>query len=230
MDNRRQAPVVRPRILWGGIAVAVVGMLATAIMMVAGVGRFSWFAVALIAVGLGMAWLGGIAGSVEAGHPVSEHREQRDREAQAGTSLATRDGRQERARAAVATSRELERVRARSSHSAPPPIGPSAAVALVLLAGALVLSPWVLAYPFEPAAQDSILVQTGAAIVVAWCGFWLFQKGPSRFASGACLGVALVLVLSGLSFRHDYSAITYTQLVAAALIAAAAAGTIVGED
>lgn len=212
--------------MWAGVGVAIVAMVASGTAMMLALEPVLVGGLILVAVGLVVAWLGGIMGSVESNNPVASEIDQvEDHDVHTGIAASNRVADGQAAGSAVRISREVEHRLARSTHVPIPRVASSAAVALVALAGWLVVSPWLLAYPFDPTAQNAILVQTGAAVVVAWCGLWLVQLGPSRAAAFFALAAGLLTVAAALTFRHDYAAIAVDQIGTGALIAVAAIAT-----
>lgn len=117
------------------------------------------------------------------------------------------------AAAALKTTRRARSARMRSQDAPMPRLLPSAAVGLIVVAGWLFVSPWLLGYPFSSAAEGAQLRQTGAAVVLAWCGLWLHQGGRRLVVSLVAAVVGGLVLLSAAWYHYAYAPIEVNGMV-----------------
>jgi hypothetical protein len=224
----RTRHLVRPRRVWGGTAVALVGC---GILAVGGVST-SWMwalpGVVVLVVGATVAYRGGILYDARSGGLRPELSQTIHGQARQGTAPGdmVADPR------AVASSRRVERRRRRlerAAASAPRrvPVRPTGAL-LVGVAVFLLVGQWEL-YPLELPGQSNATRALGCAIVVGFAGMRVLESGPGRahtVSALAAVSAGALLVLNGLLADHDRSAVAASEVVCG-VVSALCAGVLV---
>lgn len=216
-SGHQRRPAVRPRLTWGGSALALVGMAGIGVGMTNDAGVWTWVAVAVTLVGLLLAWRGGVVYDVRAAEsPKDELGEALHGKAHTGVSPRDRishDG--ARHTAAVAT-REARTIReARIGYR--PPLAPIGALVVLLVGAWLLVGRFALHYPHSSIGQAAALRDLGLGLVLFLAGLWLRQVGASRVASGLCLLSGIGLFLAGVVVIHASAVVRVDEIASGAL-------------
>lgn len=227
--NGTRGRPVRPRVLWAGVGLAVLGMVVLGWGLVAGSALWTWAGTAAVVVGLLVAWRGGVLNDAQAEQPLGRNvQDAVHGNVHEGISPEARvERRAANERAAAVTQQTRERLLA--VQTAPtPPLRPVATLALLVLGGWLVFCQFGFGYPYTVTGQNSGLRDLGFALVLVLSGFWLRHVGPSRVVLGLCLLAGILLLLSGVFLPHQLVRVQWNELVVGAgvlLAAAVAAGS-----
>jgi hypothetical protein len=219
---------VRPRVVWAGVALVLVGMAGLALGMTllgpaAGVlGGMSCL------VGLVVAWRGGLLHDMRRRDAARQELvATRQGIVEEGVSSRDEDGGPRARRHAEELARDKQARLARASHQAAAPILPASTLVLLILGAWLLLGVFVLGYPYTVAGQNSELRALGFAIVLMLATLWLRHVGPSLPAALLCLGVGILVLLGGLFLPHTSARVAGNEIVVGTLVIAAAAVTTV---
>jgi hypothetical protein len=187
---------VRPRIIWSGVTIALLGMVDTGLMMVLPVDAI-WIVVGvvIIAAGLLLSWSGGVMGYVEGGAGRGSDT--------TGVLPGARAHDPEAIENAVTATRQADAQLGKATDLTRLPASPLsiASIGLIVLPVWLTFSPWLFGFSLDDGAGPVILDQAMAAVVVGLCGLYLHQVGASVVVGGLAALTALVVVADGL-FRH----------------------------
>lgn len=225
-DDTGRAPV-RPRAVWGGLLVAVLGLCVVG----AGLSALSWtwsaLGVLALAVGGGLMWRGGVMHDAHATKPVDhELRDVREGGTHEGVS-AQQDLGSEKARRRAAFVTEQTRALLESrTHAPAPPLRPIGVAVLLVLGVWLLIAQYALGYPFTVLGQNSALRDLGPGLVVLLAGFRLRQAGPSRVATALCALCGIALLVFGLAVPHDAARVQWNEIVSGLLVLVGAALTL----
>jgi hypothetical protein len=187
---------VRPRLMWAGVGLALLGMCGIGWAMIVHDAPGEIAGVVALVVGGLLAWRGGVLNDVQSSQPMSHEVEAavHGREhagVEAGEQLHDPEA---QARAAELTERKQALLRSRVAAPGPP-VRPVATLGLLLLGAWLFVGTFVLPYYYTVTGVNSVQRALGGAIVVTLCALWLRHVGPSIVAAGlaAITGVALVV-------------------------------------
>jgi hypothetical protein len=218
-------PRVRPRLVWGGTAAAVAGMVAVALGMVLDRTGLTVAGAALVLLALAVAWRGGImydvhtrgsgedVGSVVAG--------ERHEGVVPGEEID--DETAERRAAGLAEQKRADlRGSEREGHSPTAPLG---AYLLVVLAVWLLIGQWLLGYRYTDPGQNAALRDQGFAVVVGLAGIRLAVAPHSRPATLVGLLAGILLVLAGALLPHSTTQAAANEVVTGVLVIIAGALT-----
>ncbi len=224
---RRRSTKVRPRLSWGGAALALLGVVAIGFAMTLDAGAWTWAAVGVTVLGLLIAWRGGIAYDVHGVKPAGEELEEAVHgDAHQGVASGERLTGEEARGRAVAVSRQTRELLRDRVEAPAPPLAPMGTLMLLVLGAWLVIGKFALQYPFTITGQNSGNRDLGFALVLILAGLWLRQVGPSRVASGLCLLSGLLLVLAGLFLPHAAVRVQANELVVGTLVILSWAATL----
>jgi hypothetical protein len=192
--TQSRRPLVRPRVLWGGVATALLGaglaglgvILVSALVAVAG-------CVAL-ALGAGLAWHGGLAYDTRRGTSLEHEAEEVvEGDAQPGTRPSRRIEDRELRRRAADQTRRTEGILARTTRGRAPALAPIGGVLLGLTAIGLALAIGAL-YPRDvvtPTRVDGLLVTILALTSIRV----LTARKPTPLTATVSLAAGLMLLL-----------------------------------
>lgn len=211
---------VRPRRVWAGLAVTVLGLMVIA----AGVIELSWAwvvsGVVLLGVGIALSAYGGVLSDSRTGHPAQELDEVEHGEVHQGASPGARAGAdhaEQVSRHADATRRELLDAAGRVRRPNLAPVGSGLAL---LTAAWLTIAQWSI-YPMSQVGQNNALRDLGVALVVALAALRVAVAGPRRAASAVVLAGGVALVLFGAMMPHHSTGVRLNELLCGFLIVVA---------
>ena len=225
-DHTDRAPV-RPRAVWGGLLVAVLGLCVVG----AGISALSWtwsaLGVLALAVGGGLMWRGGVMHDAHATKPVDhELRDVREGGTQEGVSAEQELGSDAARRRAAFVTEQTRALLASRTHAPAPPLRPIGVTALLVLGVWLLIAQYALGYPFTVLGQNSALRDLGPGLVVLLAAFWLRQCGPSRVATALCLLSGVALLVFGFAVAHDAVRVQWNEILSGLLVMIGAALTV----
>lgn len=211
--------LVRPRAVWGGIALALLGLVLISLGIiflrpwVVGGGCVT------AGMGLVIAWRGGVLFDTRGEEsPHDEVQELLHGGEHLGVSPDARAvGSQVEATAAERTQRK-EYLLARSQEASPPSLRVLAAFGLVVLGAWLFLDQWFLNYPFTVTGQNSALRDVGFAVVLVLCALRLRMRTPSKLAASLVVLSGVMLLLAAVLLPHDSGLVRGNEVVAAVLV------------
>ncbi len=205
---------VRPRLVWGGIGLALVAVCLTGGGLMAELDWLTWGSAVLIVVGLLVAWRGGLLFDTRGQEPPHhEVREVVEGGTHEGVSPASEVvGPRAEAKAATVTER-TEALLARSTAAPRRSLRTLGAFGLVALGLWLLLDNWLLDYPFTVVGQDSALRDVGFAVVLALSGLRLRLSSRSLLATGLGLLGGVFLVVGALALPHDSTVVRWNELL-----------------
>ncbi len=229
-QSQQSGPVVRPRLIWTGVTLAIVAMLVAGVANVAG--SLLWFAIGVVvtAIALALAFAGGVMYDVHQ----TDAADQEDDEVEQGgvrTGVAPSDRIQHSGaqRTSVEKSNAARERIAEAESTPSPPMRPTATVALLALAGWIFIGQYLLGYPHTPLGQRQELLESGVAVTVVLSAVWLRFVGPNLAATGLCMLAGLALVVSGAFLADPSLRIQANEAATGLLVLACAAGTL-GRD
>ncbi len=224
--------LVRPRPLWAGVALAIIGMVTIALAMTQGSQVWTWIGVGVLAIGLLVAWRAGILNDVHSAEPMSHEVHE---VVKGGTFAGVAAGEQIRDGAARRHARETtarttdhlaSQVKAPS-----PPARPAATLSLLLLGGWIFASTFLVLHPYTVTGQNSALRDLGFAIIVTLSALWLRHIGPNRAVTAVAVLAGVLMVLSAFLLPYDNQAVAVLDTVnGAAVILVAMLGSLRGSD
>lgn len=224
MSRRPKKPTVHPRLVWGGLVIAVAGAVILSAGIMADSILISVLGVVVLLVGVGISVRGGVMYDARSAMAPTEEL----RHVVTGDELpGTVPGEMYDDPRASRTARELAvgtaRLERRAETWPRPSLQAPAAVVMLLLGGTLGLMRWHL-LNHDDDGLDSYL-HTAAAVLLLLSGLrCLTARGPHRIpgAAGALAGIGLVL--EALLAGHAHTGLGVTELIlggAAALAGAA---------
>ncbi len=221
MATETHETTVRPRVIWTGVAIALVGMLDTGLMMMLPVDTV-WIIVGavIIAVGLGIAWVGGVMGDVHGGAGRGSTT--------TGVLPGARVEDDDVVSEAATTTRRTEAQLGEATDLTRGPASPLtiASLGLIALSLWLMFSPWLFGFSLDDGAGQVILDQAIAAVVVGLCGLYAHQAGASVVAGGLAALAALAVLADGV-FRHTLETVYDVNQVVVGLLMLAGAGIVI---
>lgn len=210
---------VRPRGVWAGTAVAVVG----AVVLGVAVGITSWV---VAGAGLVLLLAGTVVGYANGGlydvHTRSETRTEIEQVIHDETRRGVAPGDEIESAEVHRRAREVDsdvRRRLEEAHRAPrPPMAGLGAAMLLLVAVFLVAAQWGL-YPQGVEPQESATRSLGVAVVVACCALRvLVVPGRHRVTAGVTLAAGGVLLVSGLMLGPGSAAVVGAEVGSGVLV------------
>ena len=199
--------LVRPRIMWTGVALALLGMAFIALAMILMWGWWVWAGVGVLAVGLLVAWRGGALNDVQSGTALSQELQEA---AKGGTHHGVAAGQQIQDRSAqehaLATTERTEQILAARRNTSVP-VSPAASIVLLALGVWIFVGTFVIPHAYTNVGQNSALRDLGFAIVVTLSALWLRNVGPNRVVSGIVVLMGVLMVLSAFLLPHDSLAV-----------------------
>jgi hypothetical protein len=217
---------IRSRLVWAGVAGAVVGMVLIALGMVLGVAWLAWLGVAVLVIGAVVAWRSGILYDV---HSSGSLAHEKAALAAGGTVPGHAPGDLEHDEAArrhaEVVSEESRVLLARSTQAPMPPLAPAASLMLLVLGVWTYVAHFVLHYSMSIRGQNTALRDTGLAAVIILTALFLRHVGPSRVASALALLWGGLLVLAGVLAPHASAQSAVNEIVTGCLVAVCAVGT-----
>lgn len=224
-DDRRQSGrhLVRPRLVWGGLALAVVGVVAIGLGLTV-LGRPVWIGgVAALLVGAVLAWRGGILNDAGSGLRPEE-------EAQAVIHGDVHEGvhpgqavESPRAQHTAAELAHQTRALQAATRSAPAPaFTPAAGWVLILACVVVIVAQWgIVAH--SATGRDNSFRDTGLAIVIGLCGVRLaLPTGRHHLTVAITTAAGVCFVLVAFLAAHDHTAIAVLEATVGVLVVGAA--------
>ena len=225
-SSTRRHTLVRPRLVWSGLALALLGVV------VAGVGLMSsaWLlvggAVLVLVIGACLSWAGGAMHDATTGLDLhDELRAVRDGTTHPGVRAGAQTGstaaHEEAARQTRVTQQVLDQARHTSASDWTKPAGWT----LLLVAAVLLVSQWELVAHSATGRSNSYL-DTAVAIVLALVGLrQALTPGPHRITAALAGLSGLGLTLNGVLATHDHASLAVVETAGGlvALLCAAAA-------
>ena len=216
--------LVRPRWVWTGTAGGVLGLCGAGLGLMLASPAMVWVSAAVLLLGLAVAWRGGVLHDVRAEQPldqaVEDVKEGNEHEGLSSEAVVVGQTAQRTATEVTVRKRQLLQERAAAPLPSWSPVG---VLALLVLAGWLLVGSWVLVYPFSVTGQNSALREVGLAVVVALSALWLRQVGPSRVAIALCGLSGVLLVVAGVAAPHDALRVHWNEVLSGCLVLAATA-------
>lgn len=206
-------PLVRPRWVWGGLAVALTGLFITAVGVVTLSWTLSVLGTALLMAGIAGGFRGGVQhDSVSSFDLTTELRQARDgavHEASAGRSRPSEAARREATESNRVT-REVECAAARTQVAS----APLAGWVLLLSSVAILAAEWQM-FAATQAGRNNDFRDTGLTVVLALTGLRLaLSRGRHPVAVRVAALAGLCLILVGLLAGHDREAVAALEVVA----------------
>lgn len=220
MSTRSNEHLTRPRWIWSGLLIAIVGTVVTGF----GVDDASWtwslIGAGVLLLGGGVAIAGGVMYDVHTTAPQQELAAIRRGGISPGLAAGSTRSTPRSRRHARDAERRLDALEQATTHAPRPyPKGPAAIVMLVI-AAILLVSQWEL-YPTEFPGQANANRSLGCAIILAMCGLRILLSQPEtthRISAGLAALAGLTLLLNGLLAAHDLTAAAGTECVCGALV------------
>ena len=213
---------VRPRWVWTGLALAVLGLM----LLAAGVIELSWTWVVpglvVLGVGVSVSAYGGVLSDSRTGHPGQELSEVQHGEVHQGASpgaVVHAQHAEEVSRRADATRHELL---AASGRVGRPNLSPVGGGLGLLTCTWLTVAQWTI-YPMSLVGQNNALRDLGVALVVALAALRVAVAGPRRAAPAVMLAGGVALLLFGALMPHHSAAVRWNELLCGLLVVAGAA-------
>lgn len=212
-------PVVRTRLVWGGLTIAIGGVCAVGAGMMAGAAWLIWSAIGATLLGLLVAWRGGVLYETRGqAPPRHEVRELLEGGAHRGVSPDARLVGAQARHTAASVSESTRHSLTRAGTSARPSMRRIAAFSLAAVGGWLVLGQSLLDYPMTSAGQNNALRDSGFAVIILLASLRLRMPSRSLSASALCLVSGGLLILSALFLPHDSSFVKLDELAAGLLV------------
>lgn len=216
--------LVRPRWVWVGLLVALLGAAALGV----GVAVMSWpWSIAgavVLAVGVATSLRGGVLNDVHRKAPGQELGEVVHGDVHEGVA----PGDQLHDAEAERTSRELDRQREaliRATHEAPrPPMAPLGGMVLLLVAVFLLAAQWAI-YPPGSTSQNNAVRSLAVAIIAAATGLRILvgRPGAHRVATVLALLAGVALVVNSFLAHHQIGDTVIAEAVCGILVVLSAA-------
>jgi hypothetical protein len=228
--DRSQEPVrnpVRPRVLWGGVALLLAGMFGTGAGLVAHSASVVVSGLVLLAVGGVAAWYGGVLHDLRRHDPAEQEVQAvREGKVEHGVSSQDTEGNRRARRNARAATEQKHRLLAEVTSQPAPPLLPASSLVLLLLGAWSALGVFVLGYPYTVAGQNNELRDLGLGIVLMLAALWLRHVSASVAVAGTCLVVGALQVLEGLLLPHTVARVSGNQVVVGVLVLVVSAATV----
>ena len=219
-----QHPVVRTRLVWGGLVIAVGGVCAVGVGMMAGAPWLTWSATGATLLGMVVAWRGGVLHETRGqAPPRHEARELMEGGTHRGVSPDAHVVGADVQRKAASVSENTRDLLARAGRSTSPGVRLIAAFGLASVGGWLVLGQALLHYPMSGAGQDNALRDAGFSVIILLCALRLRMPSRSLPASALCLVSGGLLVLSAVVLPHESTFVELDELGAGLLVLVLAA-------
>ena len=217
-------PVVRTRLVWGGLVVAVGGVVAVGVGMMTGAAWLTWSATGATVLGMVVAWRGGVLHETRGqAPPRDEARELIEDGTHQGVSPDAHVVGADVQRKAASVSENTRDLLARTGRTTSPGLRLLAAFGLASVGGWLVLGQVLLHYPMTGAGQDNALRDVGFSVIILLSALRLRMPSRSLPASGLCLVSGGLLVLSALFLPHDSTFVELDELAVGSLVVTLAA-------
>jgi hypothetical protein len=224
MSTRSNEHLTRPRWIWSGLLIAVIGTITIGFGLDDTSWTWSLIGAGLLLAGGGVAIAGGVIYDVHTTAPEQELAAIRRGGTHPGLAPGNRRSTPRSRQHARDTERRLDSLEQATTRTPRPyPTGP-AAVLMLVVAAVLLVSQWEL-YPTELPGQTNANRALGCAIIVALCGLRILlgQPGATHRISAALAGLAgLALLLNGLLAAHDRAAAAGAESICGALVDLAA--------
>lgn len=218
---------VRPRWVWSGLLLILVGLVVLALGLVGRSLVWSLVGPVVAAVGGFLTWRGGVMYDVHGSRPLrQEATELVHDDVHEGRSPTERMSHETAEQIARGNDERRRELLARVESDDFPSLAPVGVVVLLLMAVWLFVSQFVLAYPFTATGQSNALRDTGFAIVIGLCGLWMRQLGPRPVATGLCLLCGVLLVVFALTQSHAAGRTEWNEILTGAVVIGAAALTV----
>ena len=221
----RGVTTVRPRRVWVGLAVALLGVALAGIGLATSTWPVVGGAVAALVVGGCLSWAGGVMHDASTGLNLREelHAARHDTThpgVAAGAQTGSIAAHQEAARQGRVTQQVLNQAHQASTDAWMRPAGWT----LLLIAAVLLVSQWELVAHTTTGRANSYR-DTGVAIVLALTGLRLALTRGRHPVAAAVAGLSgLGLLLNGLLAGHDHLSLAVVETAAGAIALACAAG------
>jgi drug/metabolite transporter (DMT)-like permease len=232
-SGTRRGTVVRPRRVWGGLALALLGVAGAGI----GLMSSSWLLVIagglVLALGACLSWAGGVMHDATTRLDLrSELQAVRDGTTHPGVAAGAQTGSPAAHDEAARQSRVTQQVLDRALQATPAGWTRPAGWTLLLIAAVLLVSQWVVVAHTATGRSNSYR-DTALAIVLAFTGLRLaLTRGPHRVAAVLTGLAGLVVLLTGVLAGHDHTSLAVVEgttgvltLVCAAAAAFSPAGS-----
>lgn len=196
--------LVRPRWVWAGLLVALVGAAVLGVGVAVGSWTWSIIGAVVLAVGSVASLRGGVMNDVHRKAPGQEVGEVLHGDVHEGIAPGDRLHDAE----AEQTSRELDRHREaliRATHQAPrPALAPLGGVVLLIVAVFLLAAQWAI-YPIGSMSQNNAIRSLAVAIVAGMAGLRILVglPGAHRVATALALLAGIVLVVNAALSDHE---------------------------
>lgn len=207
-------PKVRPRLVWGGIGLAIVALTATGVAMMAGLHWLAWTGSVVVLVGLLLGWRGGVEYDTRGQEPPHHELEEvLQGGTHTGTSPASHLVGDEVQETAARRTQRAEQLVDRATGGPWRELRTLGAFGLVALGVWLLVGTALLGYPFTVVGQDAALRDVGFAVVLTLSGLRLRLPRRSVVATTVCLLAGALLVISALALPHDSTAVRWNELL-----------------
>lgn len=216
-------PVVRPRRVWSGLALALIGFALACVGLMLRSEPLSVGGVVILVLGACLGWAGGVMHDATTGFtPRQELRAVRDGTARAGVI----PGAQANTPAARDEAERVSRTTHRLQKAARTPNdlrwAPVAGWTLLLVAAVLMVSQWELV-PHTTTGRVNSFRDTAAAILISLSGLRLALTRGRHLMAVAVAGTAGAgLVLTGVLAAHDHATVSALEATAGVVVVLAA--------
>jgi hypothetical protein len=207
-------PKVRPRLVWSGIGLAVVALAVSGVAMMAGLHWLTWTSGVMVAVGLLLAWRGGVEYDTRGQEPPHHELEEvLEGGTHAGISPLSHVVGDEVQQTAARSSARTEHLLDRATGGPWRELRTLGAFGLVAVGVWLLVGTAFLGYPFTVVGQDGALRDVGFAVVLTLAGLRLRLPRRSLTTTIVCLLGGALLVFSGLALPHDSTTVRWNELL-----------------
>ena len=217
-SGSRRSAVVRPRRVWGGLVLALLGFAVACVGLVSSAWLLAAGGVVVVVVGGCVSWAGGIMHDATTGlHLRDELRAVRDGTAHPGVAAGAQTGSTEAHAEAARQTRVTQQVLDQAHQARATAWTRPAGWTLLLIAAVLLVSQWELVAHTVTGRTNSYR-DTAVTTVLALAGLRLaFAPGRHHIAAGLTALAGLGLVLNGLLAGHDHTGLTVLEVTAGAV-------------